>query len=317
MRVRRPAHARSSRMKTSMSNDLDQPQAGLLGRSSRRRLIERAGIGALAAGALATGVGRASPAAAATTTTDIDPGILNFALNLEYLEGEFYSRAVFGYGLQNIGTNSTVIGGSPVPNMEPMLRQLAIEIATDETNHVNFLRSQLGAAAVPEPNIDFTNTFLALGQAIGVSNFDPFADQLSFLIGAFIFEDVGVTAYNGAAPLITSPAYLGAAASILAVEAYHAAGLRTLLYQANASNVTDAIAAYRAKAAGTGPGTSLPADDQGTTLNGQVNLVPTDGNSLVFARTPQQVLAIVYNGGTTSGGFFPNGVHGMFTSTMG
>ena len=282
--------------------------------SSRRSLLGRAGVGALAAGVLATGIGRASTAEAATA--DIDVGILNFALNLEYLEGEYYNLGVSGSRLTNIGTPGTIIGGSPVPFQDASVQKLFANIALDERNHVAFLRANLGPAAVAEPNIDFTDTFLSLGQAIGLPGFNPFADELSFLLGAFVFEDIGVTAYNGAAPLVTSKTYLGAAASILAVEAYHAGAIRSALYQAGYGIYTDRIAAIRAAFSGTGPGTSLPSDDDGDDgANGTVNLAPTDGNSLVFARTPEQVLAIVYAGGSTSGGFFPNGVQGMFTSS--
>ncbi len=287
---------------------------------TRRRLMTDASLGALAFGAMAALP--ASPAAAATALTD--PDILNFALNLEYLEAEYYMRGVTGSGLPasmtgGVGTTGIVTGGRRVSFDRPALQGSLEEIMTDEVTHVAFLRSALDRLAIAEPTIDFTTAFSALGKAAGLEDdFDPFADELSFLLGAFVFEDVGVTAYSGAAPAITSKAYLAAAAGILSVEAYHAGELRLMLYQNGMAAATAKIAAARAAVSGTGPGFKTPADDQGVTSNGQVygpvNIVPTDTNSLAFARTPAQVLSVVYLGGTTGGGFFPDGVHGAITT---
>ena len=79
------------------------------------------------------------------------------------------------------------------------------------------------------------------------------------MLGAYVFEDVGVTAYSGAAPLIQSKTYLAAAAGILAVEAYHAGNIRTVLFDEGQGPATAAISAVRAALSGAN-------DDQGVVM---------------------------------------------------
>lgn len=277
---------------------------------SRRHLLTGAGLGIAAAGALPI-LTASRPARAAGAVTDAE--ILNFALNLEYLEAEFYSRAVTGVGLTSADTTGTgnqgaVTGGTQVPFKTAAIQQYAAEIAADELAHVRFLRAALGTSAVAEPAIDlvssFTNAALTAGLIQPGATFNPFADETSFLLAAYLFEDVGVTAYHGAAPLIQNKTYLDAAAGILAVEAYHAATVRTLLYQMGQGWATDTISVTRAALSGA-------PDDQGVLVNGMANITPTDANGLAFDRTPQQVLNIVYLGGAAANyGFFPQGVNG-------
>ena len=125
-------------------------------------------------------------------------------------------------------------GGRPVPLQTRTIRKIADEIAKDVKEHVAFLRSALGSAAVSRPAIPLDASFIAAAVAAGLitqgQTFDPKINELSFLFAAFIFEDVGVTAFKGAVPFITNKIYLGAAAGILAVEAHHAGIIRTTLY---------------------------------------------------------------------------------------
>ena len=278
-------------------------------RLDRRGLLRGTSAGALALGALTIGGGMlASSPASALNLTRKDIDILTFALNLEYLEAEFYLRAVYGNGLSasdinGTGQQGTVTGGSAVPFVTDAIRQYATEIALDEMAHVKFLRAVLGERAVAEPNIDLTNSFNTLAQAAGLgSSFDPFANEQNFLLGAFIFEDVGVTAYHGAAPLVQNSDVLSAAAGILAVEAYHASEVRLLCFQKNLVDQTNKISAVRAALSGA-------ADDQGVVLGGTANIVPTDNNGLAFSRSARQVLNIVYGSPNASSGlFFPSGI---------
>ena len=120
----------------------------------------------------------ADPALAQTTVTDND--VLNFALNLEYLEAQFYLYAVNGTGLASNLTTSgtgaaggTVTGGAQVNfSGDPLVGAYAREIAEDERAHVAFLRTALGSAAVAMPNINIdggaNGAFTAAARAAGV-----------------------------------------------------------------------------------------------------------------------------------------------------
>jgi hypothetical protein len=283
-------------------------------RANRRSLLKTVGLGVAGTAALAaTGVasmGFGSTPAMAQTDTDIE--VFNFALNLEYLEAEFYLRAVTGSGIPAglTGGASTVTGGSLVPFQNTAIAYLAQTIAVDELAHVTFIRSVLGSAAVPEPNIDLSDSFTTLAIAAGLivpgQTFNPFASETAFLLGAYIFEDVGVTAYGGAAALL-STAVLPYAASILAVEGYHAGGVRTRLSEIGGQAATNSISALR-QTLGT-------VQDNGCNYESNPsNFTNVDVNGLSFRRTTSQVLSIVYGGGTSSGLFFPNGMNGAITT---
>jgi len=283
----------------------------------RNMLLAAAGAGTL--GSLTRGV----QAQAVGSGAGLDAAVLNFALNLEYLEAEFYSYATTGAGIESqgvavngAGTAGTVtIKSNPkVPFSNPLYMGFAEELTGDEVAHVKFLRTALTAAGVQpvaRPAINLMDSFTAAAQAAGIiqagQTFDPFADESSFLLGAFIFEDVGVTAYKGGSRLLTNKDFLENAAGILAAEAYHAGVIRTLVYQAGATaqGIAQKISDLRDAVDG--------ADDrdQGVVINDKVNLVPTDANGVAFSRNTRQILNIVYLApDASSGGFFPSGLNG-------
>jgi hypothetical protein len=267
------------------------------------------------------------PAAASDGDTGpSDASILNFALNLEYLEAEFYLRAI-GSALPDEMTTGTgnrgdVSGGRPVMFSNPVVRKFAAEIANDERAHVAFLRGALGSAAVSRPTISLDHSFTAAATAAGLiqqgETFDAYESDLNFLFAAYIFEDVGVTAFKGAAPFISNKTYLDAAAGLLATEAYHAGIVRTSLY--NEGMINDAVFAAVQKISDVRNSVDGPDDDdQGIGNADNLNLIPTDSDGRAFGRSPERILNIVYLTAdrATSGGFYPNGLNGDLNESGG
>jgi hypothetical protein len=252
-------------------------------RLERRDFAKRLLIGGAATyGAVALG---SSTDALAQQLTDLD--VLNFALNLEYLEAEFYTVATTGKRIQELGIGVTgrgrpgITSGGGKVSLDERTMAIAQQIAADEQAHVTFLRTALRSDAVAKPSINLA----ALG--LGFNN------QTEFLTVAAIFEDVGVSAYAGAAALIDNSKFLAAAARIALTEGQHAGLLRLL-----ASDNKLAVPSVDEK--------SVPPLGQ---PNGKLFFV--DGNGLSPARTGSEVLNIVYAGKADGGGFFPDRVNGV------
>ncbi|PTA69552.1 ferritin-like domain-containing protein [Deinococcus arcticus] len=313
------------------------------GHSTRRKFLGAAGL--VGAGAVLSGC--TSVLATNPSKVNLDATIFNFALNLEYLEAAFYLAAVGRLDeLTAAGGDASKVtlpagftgrGGVAVPGLTGDMLAMAHEIADDELAHVKVIRQVLGGAAVVQPQLDLGPAFQAAGRIASngaITNFNPYANELFFLHGAFIFEDVGVTAYKGAARLLVDDrpnGNLENAAGILAVEAYHSGSIRTQLYQRRAqqaaagltveqvvqaiSNLRDAVDGAddrdQGLTAGAGNPSFLPARS--------ANIVPTDINGIAFSRTPRQVANIVFldtTGAATTGGFFPGGLSGNFAPIL-
>jgi hypothetical protein len=134
-----------------------------------------------------------------------DAEILNFALTLEYLEAAFYTRA----------ENGGALNGE--------LARFARVVGAHERAHVDFLQGALGGQAVQRPRFNFQGTT---------------RDPDMFTETAIALEDTGVAAYNGAGPMLT-PDTLAAAATIVSVEARHAAWIRDIAGENPAPDAVD------------------------------------------------------------------------------
>jgi hypothetical protein len=264
---------------------------------SRRGFAKMLGL-AGAAGAATLLSKDALAQSSSTPSTAMDIAILNFALNLEYLEAEFYTLGTSGKTIDQMGitiSNGSTAGGTTTGGAQvsffnnSTLYNSLLQIAADERAHVTLLQTAikgLGGTPIAKPNLNLN--------ALGLG----FASQEQFIALARIFEDIGVSAYGGAAPLIYTNAILATAARILAAEAYHASNLRlhSALYQA--------------------PGVMLDGADAVPPPTG-TQYFPTNANGLTPVRTPGQVLYLAYGNAAnaTMGGFFPNGVNGTLNTS--
>lgn len=182
-----------------LTSSLEQKMARL----SRRTFLGYAGAatGIMAALAACTkdNTAPARTAGAGVSLGSGDTGILNYAYALEQLEAAFYVKVL----------------GAPYANMASSEMALLSDVRDHEIAHREFFKTALGAAAIPILDFDFSTI--------------DFTSRASVLVAAQTFEDLGVSAYNGAGHLIVKADYLVLAGKIVSVEARHASYIRDLV----------------------------------------------------------------------------------------
>ncbi|MGH9438986.1 MAG: ferritin-like domain-containing protein, partial [Terriglobia bacterium] len=198
-----------------------------------------------------------------------------------------------GIGVNGSGNYGATTGGKKVDfSGYAAAGAIANQVAFDEQTHVKYLRAAInsfGGQPIAKPAINLD----ALGTGFG--------SVKEFLAVARALEDIGVTAYGGAAPLIQNRTILGAAARILATEAMHSGNIRLQV-------ATLKIAT-----------TKLDGVDILPPPSGTHYFPVTDSSAQTEVRTPGQVLFLAYGfkANVMSGGFFPNGANGNIHTSSG
>lgn len=266
----------------------------LLGEAvNRRSILKKLGMVAAVTGAAAASRTQVLEAQSSIVMTDL----LQFTLNLEYLESEFYTMATEGKTIEELGvpvdgqgSPGATVGGRRIrfTRLKRFSREIAFELAENERAHVLLFRNtllQLGVTPVAKPAINLEPTGT------------EFNDEVSFVIAARRFEELGSSLGAGAAanPLINKSPFIATLGRLIGVEAQHVGNLRLQ------------IAELDIPLAPLDGADIVPPPSSG----GQAFSVNESG--LTATRTPGQVLYHAYGelADATAGGFYPNGVNGV------
>ncbi|KAL7210652.1 hypothetical protein ACSBR1_032086 [Camellia fascicularis] len=267
---------------------------------------------------------------------DYDLDVIEFALNLEYLETEFFLSGALGRGLDSIAPSLAAGGPRPIggrqAKLDPFLKDVILQFGLQEVGHLRAIKSIVKGFPRPLLNISAGVFAEAMNTVFGrrlVPPFNPYDNGLNFLIASYVIPYVGLTGYVGANPNLQSATAKRLVAGLLGVEAGQDAVIRTLLYSRVQEKVypygitvaefTDRISKLRDRLARDGLNDEGLIVPQAEGAEGKIsgNVLSADQNSLSYARTPAEILRIVYGTGDehVPGGFYPRGADGRIAKS--
>ncbi|KAL6190812.1 hypothetical protein ACLB2K_037206 [Fragaria x ananassa] len=272
----------------------------------------------------------------ASTVPDSDVDLLEFPLNLEYLEAEFFLYGSLGFGLDRVAPNLTSGGPKPIgarkAMLDPYTRDVIEQFAWQEVGHLRAIKRTV--KGFPRPQLDlgaksFAKVFdLAFGRPLKPP-FDPYANSLNYLLASYLIPYVGLTGYVGANPKLQGPTSKRLVAGLLGVESGQDAVIRTMLYRQalvrvhpygiTVAEFTNRLSDLRNKLG------QMGLKDEGLLIpkykgaEGKIrgNVLAGDSYSVAYDRTPEEILRIVYGSGDerAPGGFYPKGADGRIAKS--
>ncbi|XP_059316069.1 desiccation-related protein PCC13-62-like [Lycium ferocissimum] len=268
------------------------------------------------------------------TKSDVD--LVEFPLNLEYMEAEFFLWGSLGYGLDKFAPELADGGPSPIgariAKLSPLIRDVIAQFGFQEVGHVWAIKATITGFPRPLLNLSRESFATVMNDAFGhplEPPFDPYANDINYLLASYVIPYVGFTGYVGANPNLQSSTAKRLIAGLLGVESGQDAVLRTLLYERGRENVepygitvtefTNRISELRNNLGRHG------IKDEGLKVKREVgaegsirgNILAGDKYSLAYDRTPEEILRIVYGSGQENkpGGFYPNGAEGRIAKS--
>ncbi|KAK4424625.1 Desiccation-related protein PCC13-62 [Sesamum alatum] len=260
---------------------------------------------------------------------DIDP--MQFAQNLEHLEADYFLWSALGYGLDVVAPELTMGGPPPIgaqkANLDRQTRCIIEEFGYQEVGHLRALKTTVGGIPRPLMDLSAKNFARVFDEAFGYElepPFDPYRNSLSYMLASYVIPYVGLVSYVGTNPRLIGFKTKGLLGGLLGVEAGQDAVIRHYLYERATEVVepynhtvavfTIQISKLRNRLAMCGikdEGIFVPPC-LGAENRTESNVLSADYNSLSYARTPPEVLRMVYGTGNehVPGAFFPEGGNG-------
>lgn len=266
-----------------------------------------------------------------------DVDLLQFALNLEHMECDWFLYGALGYGLDAIAPKLAMGGPPPIGAMKAKLDNLTQRIIEEfgyqEVGHLRAIKSTVGG--FPRPLIDLSahNFANIMDDAFGYHlnpPFNPYNNSLNYLLASYIIPYMGLVGYVGANPNIDGFVSKRLLAGLLAVEAGQDAIIRALLYERAQElvppyNITVAEFTIRisnlrnelAKCGIKDEGLIVPIE-LGAEQRTSSNIISANADSLGYRRTPAEILRVVYGTGNEHqpGGFLPKGGNGKIAREL-